>query len=125
SYACGAGCWAGMRNRRDLRDAVPVFGVPGRAVGCAGGNSVFISLDEGSQPAEPMSLEKPSALPRKVSVVIEQDEHGCYAWCPELKGCQSQGKTIEEALTNVREAIELFLETLSENERATALSQQI
>ena len=30
----------------------------------------------------------------KVSVVIEQDEHGYYAWCPELKGCQSQGTTV-------------------------------
>lgn len=47
---------------------------------------------------------------RKVNVVIEQDEAGCYAWCPELKGCQSQGHTIEEALANIREAIELFLE---------------
>ena len=64
-------------------------------------------------------------MTRKVSVVIEQDEHGCYAWCPELKGCQSQGKTIEEALSNVREAIELFLETLSDDERAAALSQVI
>jgi predicted RNase H-like HicB family nuclease len=61
----------------------------------------------------------------KVSVVIEQDEHGCYAWCPELKGCQSQGKTVEEALTNIREAIELFLETLTDDERAAALSQEI
>jgi predicted RNase H-like HicB family nuclease len=49
----------------------------------------------------------------KVSVVIEQDEDGCYAWCPELKGCQSQGRTIEETLLNIREAIELFLETLT------------
>jgi len=48
----------------------------------------------------------------KVSVVIEQDEHGCYAWCPELKGFQSEGKTVEETLANIREAIELFLETL-------------
>ena len=62
---------------------------------------------------------------RKVSVVIEQDENGCYAWCPELKGCQSQGKTIEETLANVREAIELFLETLSESERSVALSQVV
>ncbi len=45
----------------------------------------------------------------KVSVVIEQDEQGCYAWCPELKGCQSQGNTVEETLVNIREAIELFL----------------
>ena len=61
----------------------------------------------------------------KVSVVIEQDEHGCYAWCPELKGCQSQGKTVEEALSNIREAIELYLETLSDEERLAALSREI
>ena len=58
----------------------------------------------------------------KVSVVIEQDEQGCYAWCPELKGCQSQGKTVEETLVNIREAIELFLETLTDDERSAALS---
>jgi len=64
-------------------------------------------------------------MKREVSVVIEQDEHGCYAWCPELKGCQSEGKTIEESLANIREAIELFLETLSEEERSAALSREI
>ncbi len=64
-------------------------------------------------------------MTRKVSVVIEQDEHGCYAWCPELKGCQSQGKTIEESIANIREAIELFLETLTDDERSQALSQEI
>ena len=57
----------------------------------------------------------------KVSVVIEQDEQGCYAWCPELKGCQSQGKTVEETLVNIREAIELFLETLTDEQRSAAL----
>jgi predicted RNase H-like HicB family nuclease len=62
---------------------------------------------------------------RKVSVVIEQDEHGCYAWCPELKGCQSQGKTVEESLANIREALELYLETLMDDERSAALSQEI
>jgi predicted RNase H-like HicB family nuclease len=61
----------------------------------------------------------------KISVVIEHDEHGFYAWCPELKGCQSQGKTVEEALANIREAIELFLETLTDEERSAALSQEI
>jgi predicted RNase H-like HicB family nuclease len=48
-------------------------------------------------------------MTRKASVLIEQDEHGFYAWCPELKGCQSQGATIEDALANIREAIELYL----------------
>lgn len=61
----------------------------------------------------------------KVSVVIEQDDDGCYAWCPELKGCQSQGRTVEEALANAREAIELYLETLTEEERSAALSREI
>ena len=61
----------------------------------------------------------------KVSVVIERDEHGCYAWCPELKGCQSQGETVEETLANIREAIELFLETLTDDERLAALSREI
>jgi predicted RNase H-like HicB family nuclease len=62
---------------------------------------------------------------RKVSVVIEQDDDGCYAWRPELKGCQSQGKTVEETLANVREAIDLYLETLTEDERSAALSREI
>jgi len=62
---------------------------------------------------------------RKASVVIEKDEHGFYAWCPELKGCQTQGDTIDEAMANIREAIELYLETLTDEERSTALSQEI
>jgi predicted RNase H-like HicB family nuclease len=52
----------------------------------------------------------------KVNVVIEKDEHGYYAYCPELEGCQTQGETFEEALKNIREAAELYLETLSEDE---------
>jgi predicted RNase H-like HicB family nuclease len=62
---------------------------------------------------------------RKASVVIEKDEHGFYVWCPELKGCQSQGATIEDALANIREAIELYLETLPDDERDELLSHEI
>lgn len=64
-------------------------------------------------------------MTRKASVVIEKDEHGFYAWCPELKGCQSQGATLEEAIANVREAIELYVETLTEEEKLTSLSREI
>jgi predicted RNase H-like HicB family nuclease len=35
-------------------------------------------------------------MARKASVVIEKDQHGFYAWCPELKGCQSQGDTCQK-----------------------------
>ncbi|MDE3167937.1 MAG: type II toxin-antitoxin system HicB family antitoxin [Acidobacteriota bacterium] len=64
-------------------------------------------------------------MPRKASVVIEKDEHGFYAWCPELKGCQSQGDSLEAAMANIREAIELYLETLPHEERDVLLSREI
>ena len=46
-----------------------------------------------------------------LKVVIEEGEDGYYvASVPSLKGCWSQGKTRDEALKNIREAIELYLE---------------
>ena len=61
----------------------------------------------------------------KVIVVIEKDEYGYYAYCPELEGCQTQGDTLEEVLDNIKEAIELYLETLSEDEIRVFLSKEI
>jgi len=55
----------------------------------------------------------------KASVMIEKDQDGYYAFCPELKGCHSQGDSLDEVLTNIKEAIELYLETLSIDERAS------
>src|SRR4051812_33494595 len=65
------------------------------------------------------------SMARKASVVIENDEHGFYARCPELKGCQSQGNTLEEAIANIKEAIELYLETLPTDDRDVLLSREI
>ena len=64
-------------------------------------------------------------MTRKASVVIEKDEHGFYAWCPELKGCQSQGNSLEETVANIKEAIELYLETLPMDRRDVLLSREI
>lgn len=64
-------------------------------------------------------------MSRKASVVIDKDEHGFYAWSPDLKGCQSQGDTIEEVMANIKEAIELYLETLTSDERSLLLSREI
>ncbi len=61
----------------------------------------------------------------KINVVIEKDEYGYYAYCPQLEGCQTQGDTIEEIKTNITEAIELYLSTLSEEEKKERLSQEI
>ncbi len=47
----------------------------------------------------------------KLKVPIEKGEDSYFAvHCPSLKSCWSQGKTKEEALKNIQEAIELFLE---------------
>jgi predicted RNase H-like HicB family nuclease len=61
----------------------------------------------------------------KVSIVIEKDEHGYYAYCPELEGCQTQGDTFEEVMANIKEAIELYIETMSPEEIKESLSKEI
>ncbi len=44
-------------------------------------------------------------------IIIEMDEDGYYiVSCPLFRGCHSYGKTIDEALENIREAIEICLE---------------
>ena len=58
----------------------------------------------------------------KVNIVLNKDEHGYYAYCPELEGCQSQGDSVEEVLVNIKEAIELYWQTLSQVERREQLS---
>ena len=56
-----------------------------------------------------------------VKVVIERGEDGYFvAHCPALKSCWSQGKTRDEALMNVREAIALYLEPESSELEVTA-----
>jgi predicted RNase H-like HicB family nuclease len=46
-----------------------------------------------------------------VKVVVQRGENGYFvANCPSLKSCWSQGRTREEALENIREAIALYLE---------------
>ncbi len=61
----------------------------------------------------------------KVSIIIEKDEYGYYAYAPELEGCQTQGETIDEVMANIKEAIELYLETLTEEEIREATSKEI
>jgi predicted RNase H-like HicB family nuclease len=45
------------------------------------------------------------------NVIIEQDEDGIYvATVPEIQGCYTQGKTLQEVLERIKEAIEVCLE---------------
>ena len=53
----------------------------------------------------------------KYRVLIEQDEDGVFvAEVPALPGCISQGRTRTEATDNIKEAIALYLESLSVND---------
>jgi predicted RNase H-like HicB family nuclease len=57
---------------------------------------------------------------RTFPVIIEKDEDGFFvAINPSLRGCYSQGKTLDEALVNIKEATTLCLETLSPEETST------
>ena len=49
----------------------------------------------------------------KYKVVLEPQEEGGYTvYVPSLPGCVSQGESTEEAMTNIREAIEVYLDSL-------------
>ena len=50
-----------------------------------------------------------------VNLIYDSEYRGYVADVPELPGCMSQGKTIEQAMKNVKEAISLYLETSSAN----------
>jgi predicted RNase H-like HicB family nuclease len=47
-------------------------------------------------------------------VVLRQSEEGFSVSCPALPGCWSQGETEDEALENIKDAIEEYLEVLNE-----------
>ena len=50
-------------------------------------------------------------------IILEQDEDNVYiVSCPVFKACHSQGDTIEEAMENIKEVIEMCIEETSPNE---------
>lgn len=54
------------------------------------------------------TVGKNRTTPREYSVIIERDAEGCYvAEVPELLGCHTQAKSLDELMERVREAIQL------------------
>lgn len=47
-------------------------------------------------------------------VTLSQSDEGWAVSCPDLPGCHSQGATRDEALTNIKEAIRLWLDVEAE-----------
>jgi len=58
-----------------------------------------------------MMAQKTGAIKLRFPVIVEVDEDGFYiVSCPLFKGCHSYGETIEEAIENIKEVIEMCLE---------------
>lgn len=63
---------------------------------------------------------------KEVDIVIIEDETGGYvALVPALPGCHTQGDTLEELMDNAKETIDLYLETLDNDEKQDSLQQRI
>lgn len=59
---------------------------------------------------------KSNKYEREYQVVFQEETEGGFSvWVPDLPGCASQGETLEEALKNIKEAIELYLEDVKED----------
>jgi predicted RNase H-like HicB family nuclease len=52
----------------------------------------------------------------KLKIVLEESDEGGYTvYVPSLSGCISEGDTEEEAIKNIKEAIELYLESIDDD----------
>ena len=61
----------------------------------------------------------------RFAVIVEKDEEGYFAYCPELQGCYTQGGTFEEAMSNIRDAIKLHVEDRLASNELIATSEMI
>lgn len=53
---------------------------------------------------------------RRFTVIFErEDEGGYHVFCPTLPGCHTQSETVEEGISNIREAIQLYVGSLIED----------
>ncbi len=53
-----------------------------------------------------------------ITFKIEKDGDEFHTWAPELPGCHTHGKTVAEALENLKDAVQLYLEAVMEEEIA-------
>jgi predicted RNase H-like HicB family nuclease len=73
------------------------------------------------------TLSRPMAnRMHEFDVVLLEDETGGYvALVPALPGCHTQGDTLAEVMENVKEAIDLYMETLTEKEKKELLREKV
>jgi len=61
----------------------------------------------------------------KVVIREDKEDRGYNVSCPALPGCHSQGETIEEALENIKEAIQGCIEVLNQRAKAGSTNENV
>jgi len=61
----------------------------------------------------------------RLSVIVEKDKDGYFAFAPDLQGCYSQGNSYEEAIENIRDAIRLNIQDLLESGDSVDVSDSV
>ena len=62
----------------------------------------------------------------KLKIVLEESDEGGYTvYVPSLPGCISEGDTEEEAIENIKEAIELYLESIDDDVLSTTTQEPV
>jgi predicted RNase H-like HicB family nuclease len=63
-----------------------------------------------------MPAQRQHSTKHRFTVIFEKEDAGGYhVFCPTLPGCHTQSETVEEGITNIREAIQLYVESLAED----------
>jgi predicted RNase H-like HicB family nuclease len=70
-----------------------------------------------------LCLQSKYFSPMQYQIVMVESEEGFAVSCPALPGCHSQGATHDEALANIREAIQLWLEVAEEDAQREAQAE--
>ena len=60
-----------------------------------------------------------------ISVIVEKDKDGYFAFSPDLKGCYTQGESYEEVIENIKDAIRLHIEDLLEDGEQVVLPETV
>jgi len=61
----------------------------------------------------------------RLSIVVEKDDNGYFAFCPELQGCYTQGDNYEEVIEGIKDAIKLHIEDRIANKEEIPKSEMI
>ena len=89
------------------------------------GGTLASKSDEAFSMSDAKAADQDGREVRRLLVVFQTDEDGWeVASCPTLSGCHSQGRTREEALDNIREAIKGYLASLREHDIALPRSSE-